>query len=73
MAIGAELGEAMIDTLFARPIRLAAQRIEGTIAIGRWILIKRHARKSTFARRISHGSCSRAVEVRRRRIRSIVR
>lgn len=73
MAIGAKLGEAMTDSLVVRPIRVAAQCIEGIIAIGRRILIKRRARRSMFARRISDGRCTRSVEVKRRSIRSIVR
>jgi len=73
MTIGAKFGEAMTDTLVIRPIRVAAQRIKGIIAIGRRILIKRRARRSMFARCISDGPCSRTVEVRRRSIRSIVR
>ena len=63
----------MTDTRVIRPIRVAAQRIEGIIAIGRRILIRRRACRSMFARRISGGPCGRTVEVRRRSISSIVR
>jgi hypothetical protein len=73
MTIGAKPGEAMTDTLVIRPIRVAAQRIEGIIVIGRRILIKGRARRSVFARRISDGPGSRTVEIRRRSIRSIMR
>jgi len=71
--IGAELKEAMTDTRVIRPIRVAAQRIEATIAIGRGILIRGRACRSMFARRISDGPRSRTVEVRRRSVSSIVR
>ena len=45
MATGAKLGEAMTDTLIVRPICVAAQRIEGIIAISCRILIKRRVRR----------------------------
>jgi hypothetical protein len=49
MAMGAKLGEPMTATLVSRPIRVAAQRIEGIIAIDRRILINRRARTTVVA------------------------